>query len=396
MRKLLLLSLLLLALSSELYPFVFKFNIKEKLPYNEETTIIQQIYKNGKRLFWPRVKTVLNAKIDSIVKKEINYTGSIRYFKETSESAYEYKANRNIEFSRNRYGKIKPYSGHTYISRRGLPLFINNNIRKNETWTANSVDLINLRPLDRPGKITIPSSVKYKYINDVNQDGSILAKISYSYKTSGLFWINKDYSGYQNLVRVEARVSGIILWDKKIGMPYKYDEQFNYHLLFADGQTILNKGRALKIFQVFTKQYREKEKLLENIRKHLGGKHNLKVTKRGVVLNLGRILFDTGKSIIRLNAIKHLIKVAKFLNKHKNINIHIDGHTDNVGGYHLNMRLSRRRAQSVYKFFVLQAELKRLKTTFKGWGPARPIADNSSKEGRQKNRRVEITFLLKP
>ena len=74
------------------------------------------------------------------------------------------------------------------------------------------------------------------------------------------------------------------------------------------------------------------------------------------------------------------------------IEIEVRGHTDSVGKYQSNMRLSQRRADSVKKYLVEKGiESRRIRSV--GFGPSSPIADNRTAAGRGKNRRIEIVRI---
>jgi OOP family OmpA-OmpF porin len=68
----------------------------------------------------------------------------------------------------------------------------------------------------------------------------------------------------------------------------------------------------------------------------------------------------------------------------------IEGHTDNIGGAQFNLELSRKRAEAVKRWLVDKAGIGEIRLTTVGYGLTRPIADNSTEEGRAKNRRVEL------
>ena len=70
----------------------------------------------------------------------------------------------------------------------------------------------------------------------------------------------------------------------------------------------------------------------------------------------------------------------------------IEGHTDNVGGYDYNMKLSERRAASVRNYLIEKFGIAPDRLSSKGYGYTKPVADNKTKAGRQKNRRMEATF----
>ena len=73
--------------------------------------------------------------------------------------------------------------------------------------------------------------------------------------------------------------------------------------------------------------------------------------------------------------------------------VQVEGHTDSKGGASYNRKLSRGRAQSVVDYLI-KAGVDKKRLVAKGFGPDRPIADNESDEGREKNRRVEFNILV--
>jgi outer membrane protein OmpA-like peptidoglycan-associated protein len=116
---------------------------------------------------------------------------------------------------------------------------------------------------------------------------------------------------------------------------------------------------------------------------------NAKATNRGLVVTLGDVLFDTGKSEIKGGAARNISKLAAFLNEHKDRSVIIEGHTDNVGSDDYNMGLSQRRADSVKAYLVSEGIVSsRIVTS--GKGEASPVAGNDTASKRQQNRRVEV------
>ena len=103
--------------------------------------------------------------------------------------------------------------------------------------------------------------------------------------------------------------------------------------------------------------------------------------------------FETGKDKIKQHSYLSLDGLAKLL-KDKGYGLRIDGHTDNVGAYDMNMDLSRRRAESVKKY-LMDKGVDGSKLETNGYGYTKPIADNKTAAGRQKNRRVEMNVIYK-
>ncbi len=84
--------------------------------------------------------------------------------------------------------------------------------------------------------------------------------------------------------------------------------------------------------------------------------------------------------------------MIKILQANPDMNVRIEGHTDDKGAMAHNMDLSKRRAESVKKYMVDHGiDEGRLETV--GLGPKKPIADNKTKKGRAKNRRVEFHIV---
>lgn len=100
------------------------------------------------------------------------------------------------------------------------------------------------------------------------------------------------------------------------------------------------------------------------------------------------IEFASGKSDIQQQYYPEIEKLAELLQKNAEFTLLIEGHTDNSGSRSSNMSLSRQRAEAVGSTLINEFKIPKEKILTAGFGPDRPIADNSSAEGRQKNRRM--------
>ncbi len=110
------------------------------------------------------------------------------------------------------------------------------------------------------------------------------------------------------------------------------------------------------------------------------------------VIALKNIEFETNKAVIKKNSYPILLKVVSILEEYPSISIDIEGHTDSRGNAQHNLELSKKRANAVMDFLTKNGiSANRLKT--KGFGITKPIADNKTAEGRQKNRRVEFKII---
>jgi OmpA-OmpF porin, OOP family len=104
---------------------------------------------------------------------------------------------------------------------------------------------------------------------------------------------------------------------------------------------------------------------------------------------LDDVLFDFDKSNIKPEAASILDRLVTFMNENKNARANLAGHTDSVGTEAYNQRLSERRVNSV-RDYVVKKGVDSARMSGQGFGESKPIAENKTKEGRAKNRRVEI------
>lgn len=112
-------------------------------------------------------------------------------------------------------------------------------------------------------------------------------------------------------------------------------------------------------------------------------------TDRGLVVNMGDVLFDTGKSDLRSEAREALAKLSGIVLNYPSLRLAIGGYTDSTGTAEFNQTLSEKRADAVRDYLVSQG-LDAGTLSAQGFGINNPVADNNTAQGRQKNRRVEI------
>ena len=122
------------------------------------------------------------------------------------------------------------------------------------------------------------------------------------------------------------------------------------------------------------------------------------VSENQVAIRLmGETTFELGKAKIRPQMIPLLVKIGALL-KGTRGEIIIAGHTDNLplrgGPYKSNLGLSMARAASVADFFLKKASIEPKKISTMGFGKHRPLASNDTRQGREKNRRVEIILTM--
>lgn len=140
------------------------------------------------------------------------------------------------------------------------------------------------------------------------------------------------------------------------------------------------------------KRREEKMRRVENLFKPA----EAKVIREGTNLKIRMIglNFKPGKDVIDADFFGLLTKVQKAIRDFPQAQIIIEGHTDSRGNSSKNMRLSRARANAVKSYLQANMGLSDSQIKAVGYGAARPIASNTSKDGRKKNRRIDIVIDL--
>ena len=130
----------------------------------------------------------------------------------------------------------------------------------------------------------------------------------------------------------------------------------------------------------------------EEIRKNLAGAKVERIGEGIVVTFDSGLLFDFDSEALRSTTKTNLTRLAETLKKYDKTNIIVFGHTDNIGDSNYNLKLSERRAKAVSNYLSMKSiPSQRLKP--EGLGETDPVVDNSSDQGRQLNRRVEVTII---
>ena len=147
--------------------------------------------------------------------------------------------------------------------------------------------------------------------------------------------------------------------------------------------------RSMRIIEQQLRTFFEDENISNDV--------TMKIDERGLVISVNdAILFDLGSAEINAKAEAELVQIGIALSKLDNY-IRVEGHTDNLpiktGRYGSNWELSSARSTNVLRLMSEKANVPPERLSAVGYGEYRPLADNSTPEGRAKNRRVDIILL---
>jgi outer membrane protein OmpA-like peptidoglycan-associated protein len=131
------------------------------------------------------------------------------------------------------------------------------------------------------------------------------------------------------------------------------------------------------------------EQMREKLKDQLNQVLATRETARGLIVNMSDVLFDTGKYTLKPDAREKLAKVSGILLAYPNLQLQVEGYTDNVGSDDFNQKLSEERAGAVRDYLASQG-VTQTNISATGYGKSDPIADNATSQGRAENRRVQM------
>ncbi len=157
----------------------------------------------------------------------------------------------------------------------------------------------------------------------------------------------------------------------------------------AQAQAQQAQAQAQQAQQLAAQSEQDKQQLRAKLLQQFNLILETRDTVRGLVVNIGDVLFDTGKYTLRSPAREALAKLSGIVSAYPGLKLQMEGHTDSVGTPEFNQKLSEERAGAVRDYLVQQG-VDAASVSAAGLGESTPIADNATAAGRQKNRRVEI------
>lgn len=149
--------------------------------------------------------------------------------------------------------------------------------------------------------------------------------------------------------------------------------------------------QAQKAEQARLQLQQQEEQRREQLRQQLNQVLQTRETAAGLVANMPDVLFDFNKSTLKPDAKVRLAKVAGIILAYPDLQLKINGYTDNIGSDQYNEQLSNERAAAVRDFLISQG-VSANNVMAQGFGKSDPIASNDTPSGRQQNRRVEMVM----
>ncbi|HMX58648.1 MAG TPA: OmpA family protein [Leptospiraceae bacterium] len=306
----------------------------------------------------------------------------------------EYRRDRdfNSRFIFQKNGENVVSDDYVMPNLRGLPTFPDKELSAGDKWQAPGLETMDFGST----KIKIPLNVAYQFtgVTHLPEDSKLsqdAPEIQYVYT------FHKAISDPRVPFKMIVGHSADRLWfDTNAGVPIFDTNRLTYTFYMRDGQ-ILRMAYRIDSWWKKTRRARpeDRQEIVTDVNRQIAENPNVTVhqTDEGVVLNLNAILFDVDSANLSEQARGDLDRVAEILRKYPDREIRVSGHTDSTGGAAHNVKLSEDRARSVVQNLGKRTGIDSKRFSYRGYGSTKPAADNSTADGRAKNRRVEILIV---
>lgn len=278
---------------------------------------------------------------------------------------------------------------------RHVPRFPDRPLSPGDTWVFPGEEVHDMREdfgLTTP--LRVPMQVYYKYVGDQVVEGKTYRLISVSYDIFARTGFTYSPKGYYP-VRMTGSSRQLVLWDLEAGRPESYEEEYSLFLHLNTGDVFQFNGKADS--RLVEAPPLDRTEVVQDLRKSLDdlGYQDAEVrpAEKGVTISLDDIVFEANTARLLPGEEKKLEVIARILAEYPGRDVLVEGHTALAGTPEQRQELSEIRARTVAEYFIRRGVRSAEQMTFRGWGAEKPVADNGTEAGRQRNRRVEITIL---
>ncbi len=319
------------------------------------------------------------------IEDDFNYTYKSRYIDFRFPVSFKFFRMDNPDISL--FAKAGPYLG---ICTGGKIMYDQSELNLSEA-NASKTDIgINLgigfeTKLAQKARIAMNISYALGFIDtysDEEQSGNSVAVNAFSYNLDG----NRKNRGIEVCVSVLVPLKGMFA--------KKNDKGITNNILGNEGQEEKNSESTND-----DEELENEIEIIINDKNEIISASNInQLTNKGsdelggMIVTFEDVLFEVDKATLNETAKLHLNSFANILNDKLTLKIEINGYTDSTGTKEYNQELSEKRAKAVFDYLLINGIIKS-RMSFQGHGEDNPIELNTTPEGRQKNRRVEILII---
>ena len=395
-----------LNLETEIEPVKFEFKYNAGDRYRILSTVNEDVYYN--RVYSHRALIInrVSAEITGVNEDGSGVHDAIFMTTENSTGAYtnahfNYGEEYHSVFTRSTDGTYSISDEYFMPTVRDVPKFPKKAILPGATWSAEGHEAHDLRKnfnIQKPYKV--PFTANYTYLGREKESGLYVFSVKYTMEMK----TPPKKSAGSNLYYDEEYPSGMmgfsnetIFWDMEKGAISNYSETFRILMSTSYGNILEFRGTAHAEVTDFSRtSTKENVDTVQKKIDDLGLKNvNVKKGEKGLTLSVENIKFKPDSAELLESEKEKLNQIAKILKQWPNNDILVKGHTALAGTTKTRQKLSEQRAEAVADYLVKLGVKDSYHIFTQGFGASKPIATNSTEDGKAKNRRVEITIMDK-
>jgi len=375
----------------------FRFSYTAGDKYRFLSTVQEDVYINRvlshQAEILNRIAVTVTSVTNGVGRHEAVFQTSERSVGLGSGNTFQWSQEYTSVFDRDLFGKytISPLYYMPVV--RDVPLFPDRDLQIGETWSAPGEEVHDFRTsFGIRDPYRIPFTATYTYLGLRTYNGTQYPAISISYR---IFEEPKRVSGTLWPTRIMGASDQMLYWNPELGQPAAYTEQFRIILELSNGTTVEYRGSGKA--DIIEAAPMNREAIAQDIAQDISNRGiqntTVRVVPEGVTISLENIQFQADSAILMASEKAKLDQIAEILKRNPDRDILIGGHTALAGTPEGRQKLSEERATAVAEYLIGKGARTNTQVVVRGYGAEKPIADNSSETGRQKNRRVEITIL---
>ena len=374
---------------------VFRYRHKEGDQWHVTSTVEEEVFVDGEFQYGTEILNKISVEIREGEGDDGLLWNRYQIAEKSDDSdVYAWSEEYETQYRRDILGYLDELPSDAAVPMvRDVPVFPGYPLRPGESWTAPGTEVFDLTVgFGIPEILKIPFDADYHYMGPVEKDGKKLHAVSVGY---GFSWHPDDTDGWDSYDLYPVEIAGVfeqeVYWDAQAGRNYAEEGMFSYTCTMNDGHAYTFRGSS--VGRAVYAEPMDRDALVEEIEELSDENISAESVDEGVSVSLENIHFVPDRAEMLPGQESVLDRIAGILKKYPERDILVVGHTAKVPGYGDGIRLSEMRAETVAGYFIENGIRNASQVMIRGKGNTEPVGDNSTEEGRRRNRRVEIIIL---
>jgi outer membrane protein OmpA-like peptidoglycan-associated protein len=386
-----------LATAGQVYAERFVYSYAAGDRYRVLSTVVEDVYVDRtlshRAEILNRIAVTVTEAKDGAGTHQATFQTSERSVGLQGQSSFQWSREYDSQFKRDSLGRFTIAKDYYMPVVRNVPVFPDKDLAVGETWSAPAEEVHDFRDsfgISEPYRI--PFTANYRYLGMREWNGISYPTFSVAYR---IFDEPKAVRGTLWPTRIMGASDQIVYWDPKLGQAAAYEEQFRMVFELSNGRTVEYRGGAQA--EIIEAEPMDRGQIADEIAQDIErmgiGDTTVRVVPEGVSISMEDIRFQPDSAVLMGNEKPKLDQIAEILEHYPDRDILVGGHTALAGTAEGRQKLSQERAAAVADYLIKKGARTVERVVVRGYGAEHPIADNSSEEGKKRNRRVEIILL---